>query len=197
MSDEQKTLRKPSAAMWAGWAVAAILAVVASYFAALWITTRWQLNGQKDQAELASLELRSAEQRIEANRIVADRQIADLQREAALDHLKIAPLAAPNDRGSRALAIAVWNPLDHKGGLLALDLPKLNADESYQLWIIGADQKRPVSGGAFTVDQQGRARLAFPSEASATASASGFAISRESKVNAASPGPIVARGQLQ
>jgi hypothetical protein len=197
MSDEQKSLRKPSAAIWAGWAVAAILAVVASYFAALSITTRWQLTGQKDQAELASLELRSAEQRIEANRIVTDRQIADLQRETALDLLKIAPLAAPDDHGSRPVAIAVWNPFKQKGVLFAQDLPKLNTDESYQLWAIVTDQKKPVSNGVFTVDAQGRARVAFRCD-TAAGSATGFFITRESKAGgASSPRAIVATGQLQ
>ena len=186
--------KKGPAAIWAGWAVAAGFAVLASYLGALWTTTRSQLILQMDQEDFAALELRSLQQKVEATRIVNDRQLADLQRESSLDRLKIAQLAALNGNSPEAVAIAVWNPLKQEGVLSVQDLPKVNADQEYQMWVIDAHHKNPVSSGLFTVDEHGRAHVAFhPVES--TEAAMKFAISRERKGGAATPqGPIVAAG---
>ena len=148
---------KPSFASWAGWAVAAILAVVASYFAASSLGTRAQLLVQKDQAELNALELRSLHQSVEANRIINDRQIADLQRGSSLDQLKISTLIPTAKDAKDVAVLAVWNPAKQEGVLSVQGLPKIEADENYQLWLITADQKTTVSGGTFSVDEIGRA----------------------------------------
>jgi anti-sigma-K factor RskA len=83
------------------------------------------------------------------------------------------------------------------GGQLQLqlaDLPPLGSEQVYQLWFLGADS--PISGGTFTVDANGNARLEI-SGLHWAPSYSGIAITREPP--GGSPGPtsdIVAQASL-
>ncbi len=190
------THRKVIPFLWSGWAVAAGFAVLAGYLGTMWVNSKSQLQTQKDLAAISSLELRNVQQKSEADHILASRQIADLQRESGLAQLKIARLAMLNGNSPEAVAIAVWNPLKQEGLLTVEDLPRIHDDQSYQLWVVDAHHKNPVSGGVFSVDAKGHARLDFhPTEP--TDAATHFAISRERRGGVpVREGPIVALGAL-
>jgi len=188
--------KKTTSVIWIGWTLAAGLGIAASFFGALWIQTRGELRSEKARAELAIVDQHRLEQKLEESERKSARQIAALQRENGLDQLKIAKLAALSGNSPDALAIAVWNPSRQQGLLTVKDFPKIGEDQSYQLWVIDANHQKPVSGGVFSVDEQGRARLDFhPTES--TAAATQFAISRERKGGVPErEGPIIAAGSL-
>ena len=186
---------KPIAAIWAGWAVAAILIVVSSFLTAAWLGTRAQLVVQKDQAELNDLEVRSLRQSLEANQIVADRQINDLKNGSSLDQLQLVALEATEGDGHAIVATIAWDQLKQQGVLVAERLPKLTGDESYQIWGTNdADQQFPID--AFTLDEKGRARLRFH-PAAPIGKATGFIITRFVKSAIELPQPHIASGRIE
>lgn len=186
---------KPIAAIWAGWAVAAILVVVSSFLTAAWLGTRAQLVAQKDQAELNALEARSLRQSLEANHIVADRQINDLKNGSGLNRLQLVALEATEGEGHALVATVAWDQLKQQGVLVAERLPKLTGDESYQIWVTNdAHQQFPID--AFTLDDKGRARLMFQ-PAAPIGKATGFTITRFVKSAIELPQPHIASGQIE
>ena len=182
---------------WGGWGLAACFAILAGYFSLKYVEARSQATLQSQAAQLADLEMRSLKQTLEAERIVARQQIADLKRASDFDQLKIAKLASLLENSREAVAIAVWNPLRQEGVLTVDNLPRIQQDQSYQLWVIDpAEPGGPVSGGVFSVDDRGTARLNFRPDQPVNA-AKQFAISRERKGGAPKPeGKIVAAGAL-
>ncbi|OGK84109.1 MAG: hypothetical protein A2X52_17325 [Candidatus Rokubacteria bacterium GWC2_70_16] len=108
---------------------------------------------------------RGVEQRV----LALDREAAALRAALARDQAFLAMLRDPAAR-SVALAGAGPSPDAHAwlrwhpaaGGLLvATALPPVPAGRTYQLWAIGRGI-RPVSGGIFSVDAQGRGTLRVP-----------------------------------
>jgi anti-sigma-K factor RskA len=69
-------------------------------------------------------------------------------------------LAAADPTQPGAVSV-VWSPAEPLGLVTARDLPTLDADRTYQFWLIGSGQ--PISGGTFSVDADGRAVLVFES----------------------------------
>ncbi|HEY9154420.1 MAG TPA: anti-sigma factor [Opitutaceae bacterium] len=186
---------KPSIAAWAGWAVAATLALIASYFAAVSFGARAQLSVQKDRADLDTLELRSLRQSLEANRIIYDRQIADLQHGSSLEQLKTILLSAPGESARESVAIAIWDSAKQEGVLSVRGLPKIASDQIYQLWLIDAGRKLSVSAALFSIDEKGRARITFRSVEHLEPSE--LTITREAAGGASTPSSvIVASGAL-
>ena len=100
----------------------------------------------------------------------------DLLEGAELAAFESARAAAPDLR-----AIAVWSPDRQEGVLVVSNLPALDLDKDYQLWVIDPQYPIPVDGGVFTVDAAtGEARVNFkPGKAVATAQV--FAVSLERK----------------
>ncbi|HEU5078590.1 MAG TPA: anti-sigma factor [Opitutaceae bacterium] len=185
-----------TAAAWLGWVVAACLACSTAYLSLRQMNARAELGAERDRAELTALELRSTEQKAEAERILAARQIADLQQAGDLTRLKIVKLASPTGNSPEIVAIAVWNPSKQQGVLTVANLPRIQNDQDYQLWIIDARGKGPVNGGVFAVDDNGAARFNFHPEQPITAPTQ-LTISREHKGGAAKPeGAIIATGAL-
>lgn len=60
-----------------------------------------------------------------------------------------------------ALASVIWSPTSKQALLISNGLPSLEADRTYQLWLIRDNQ--PISGGLFQVDATGRGTLIFES----------------------------------
>jgi anti-sigma-K factor RskA len=185
------------AAVWTGWAAAACFAIAAAYFGANYFAARSALTAASNDAEFARLEAQSLAQRLEAERILNSSYIASLQKSGDVANLKIAKLADLLGNSPQAVAIAVWNPLSQSGVLTVEKLPVLQNDQDYQLWVIDPAYKDPVSGGVFTVDANGIARVEFRPGQSVKA-ATTFAISRERKGGSSSTpqGPVIAAGTL-
>jgi len=158
---------------WLPLAAAAGFALVAVWFAQLYIIGRGESSLLHEQLALADASLRSARNQLEAERLLANRQLNDATRTIAnldrqlreqgdLARFKIATLASLLGNTPQALAVAVWDPNAQEGILSVEKLPALAADKDYQLWVIDPQYPIPVDGGVFTVDpESGVARYQF------------------------------------
>lgn len=181
---------------WLGWAAAACFAILAGYVSIRYLAIRSEVTLQKENARIVEIQLHSLEQTLEAERIVTTKQIADLRQAGDLAQLKIARLASLLKDSPEAMAIAVWNPLKQEGVLTVENLPFIQQDQDYQLWVVDPRYKDPVNGGVFKVDQRGGAHINFRPDQPVTA-ATQFAISRERKGGVPkAEGPMVAAGAL-
>lgn len=181
---------------WVGWAVAACFAIFSGYVSVRYLSIRKETTIERDHAQLAAITIRTLEQELEAQRILATQQISDLRAAGDLAQLKIAKLASLNNNSAEAVAIAVWNPLKQEGVLTVENLPLIQKDQDYQLWIIDPRYANPVNGGIFNVDARGTAHFNFRPDQPVTA-ATKFAISRERKGGVPkAEGPLVAAGAL-
>lgn len=179
---------------WLGWAAAACFAILAGYVSIRYLGIRSEVTLQKENTRIVEIQLRSTEQTLEAERIVTTKQIADLRQAGDLAQLKIARLASLNKNSPEAVAIAVWNPFKQEGILTVDNLPLIQKDQDYQLWVVDPRYKDPVNGGVFTVDQRGTAHLNFRPDQPVTG-VTQFAISRERKGGVPkAEGPLVAAG---
>lgn len=157
---------------WLGWAAAACFFFAAVFFAGKSFNVRGQLQFVLESERVARLEAGTLKNLLEAERILArgqldrlasaDRLITDLRLQADVARLKITSLASLAGNSPQARAIAVWNPDRQEGVLVVSQLPALQADKDYQLWVIDPQYPIPVDGGVFTVDANtGEARVNF------------------------------------
>jgi anti-sigma-K factor RskA len=155
-----------------------------------------QIAELRKAGEAAGTEMQALRKQLETERLAATQQIASLQKAGDVANLKIAKLADLLGNSPQAVAIAVWNPLQQQGVLNVENLPVLQRDQDYQLWVIDPRYQNPVNGGVFTVDEKGVARVEFRPDQPVTAVTT-FAISRERKGGVPkAEGPIVAAGTL-
>ena len=87
----------------------------------------------------------------------------DVQRQLALQRQAFTLITAPEVRpvvlrsdaaGSRARGLLLLQPADPHAVLIVQDLPSLQRDRTYQLWLAWGDRQRD-NGGVFRVDAQG------------------------------------------
>lgn len=176
---------------WLGWAAAACFFFTTIFFAGKSFNVRGQLQSVLEDERVARLEAGTLKNLLEAERILsrgqldrlasADRLVADLRAQADVARLKITSLASLAGNSPQARAIAVWNPDRQEGVLVVSQLPALQPDKDYQLWVIDPQYPIPVDGGVFTVDPAtGEARVNFkPGKAVKVAQT--FAVSLERK----------------
>ncbi|MBI5766739.1 MAG: anti-sigma factor [Verrucomicrobia bacterium] len=162
------------------WAAAAGFALLAGWFARLYIGARAETQLGSAQHALADLALQQVQQQLEAERILTRREIAGLtgqltdartqvaalderrQHEADLARLKITALTSLLKNSPGAIGVAVWNPEKQEGVLHVDKLPAPAAGQDYQLWVVDPQYPNPVDGGVFTVDPQtGAQRVVF------------------------------------
>jgi anti-sigma-K factor RskA len=137
------------------WAVAAGFAFLAA--AAGW--QNLQLREQVGGLQLAQQEAESARDQLHND---AGLVIAELRRQMDVAELKVASLASLLRDNPQAQAVAFWNPLTQEGVLTVVNLPGLETDRDYQLWLIDPQYDIPVDGGVFRVDAAtGEARVRF------------------------------------
>ena len=114
-------------------------------------------------AGLAGLCILSLTQRQAAQQQLASQrqqQSADAATADPLVTLKLARLDAPKENPLAAQGSVAWDD-DARRGLLSIEhLSALPDDESYHLWIFTTPLV-PIDAGAFTVEAEGRGRLAF------------------------------------
>jgi anti-sigma-K factor RskA len=151
------------------WAVAAGFALVVATLG--W--QNWRLENELEvqrsaaataekAAEGAQRSAAALEERWQRDRAQASEVIAALRRQADVAELKVASLASLLGPSPEAQAIAVWNPLTQEGVLTVVNLPALESDKDYQLWLIDPQYDIPVDGGVFRVDPAtGEARVTF------------------------------------
>ena len=151
------------------WAVAAGFAVVAATLGG----QNWRLESELEMqraavataetaAETAQRRAAALQERWQQERAQASEVIAELRRQADVAELKVASLASLLGPSPEAQAIAVWNPLTQEGVLTVVNLPALESDKDYQLWLVDPQYDIPVDGGVFRVEPTtGEARITF------------------------------------
>jgi anti-sigma-K factor RskA len=147
--DEEEPQRRSFASRvlpWAGWAVAAGLAVAAGRFYQERDALKTTVATQSGQ--LANLTANAA----------AARQLLDTMNDAAATRVTLQrPLTAPVPQG-RATYVA------DKGALvfIANNLEPLMPYKVYELWLIPADGRDPIPAGTFRPDEHGNANVILP-----------------------------------
>lgn len=178
------------------WGLAAAAAIVCGVSLISFKTARTAQATANAEVATANAEIKSLLQQIEAERILGSQQLAEYKQASDVAALKIARLTALTGNSPEAVAIAIWNPLSQEGVLAVDNLPGLQRDQDYQLWIVDPQYPDPVNGGAFSVDASGDARVRFRPD-QPVSGATQFAISRERKGGVSkAQGPIVAAGAL-
>jgi anti-sigma-K factor RskA len=115
-----------------------------------------------------------------------------LKQEGDLAQYKISTLASMLGNSPKAIAVAVWNPMEQEGMLKVSQLPMPASGKDYQLWVIDPQYKSPVSAGVVTMDPAtGEAHVKFKADKAIDRIAK-FAISLEAKGGMPEPhGPVV------
>jgi anti-sigma-K factor RskA len=119
-------------------------------------------------------------------------EIAALQEKDELARVRIASLGAQIDAFSKVRAVVFWDSQKQRGIAQFNDLPPLDEEHDYQIWVIDPSQPQPVSGGIVYVQPDGSARLVFQPSIKIE-QASQFAISVEAKGGSSKPAP---QGQI-
>lgn len=183
----------------APWAVAAALALAATWLATQNMSLRNENAALRTGRELAEVAYRMAQNQLSERSLLAENMINDLgnrlRRSEDLSRLKISALASLAGNTQEAQVIAVWDP-GQQAGLLTLEkLPAIADTQDYQIWIVDPAYKDPVNGGVFHVAADGKLTLAFKPDQPVTQAAA-FAISLEKKGGVPkAEGPIVLLGK--
>lgn len=171
--DGREKLRNSIWLPWAAVLVAGGLAIL------LWV--------QKEEATgLAELQM----QKIEA----LTSEVTILREKRELDRLKI--VAMQSEQSADYFGAAVWDAGAEEGILKVAQIPKLDPDKDYQLWIVDPAYETPVDGGVFQVDQNGAATIVFKPRQTVE-KATAFAVSLERKGGVpVAEGPMVLIGGI-
>jgi anti-sigma-K factor RskA len=171
--------KKPAAVVpWLGWAVAAALALFA-------VNLYQQTHGLRESltAEIAS-HARMAEDAARAH------LVADTLTDAHAMRVTLSEPALRKTPSARATY------LQAKGTLLfaASNLQPLKAGKVYELWLLPADNSKPVPAGTFSPNAQGEAELVLP-KVERPVAAKAFGVTIENEGGSESPTmPIVLAG---
>jgi anti-sigma-K factor RskA len=171
--------------VWFSLAAAAAMTVLA----AVGWTRLTKIERDFDQAQSALASVLAERERLEDD--VADLQqtLASTRSTNDLAEIRIASLRSELEQAY--LATLVWSQQQQKGMLDISHLPPTKAGQSYQLWIIDENNAVPVSGGIFSISDDGSVRVPF-APASSIHNPVAFAISLEKEGGAVTAqGPII------
>ena len=163
---------------WAGWAVAAGLAVTTTFLYKDRSAVRGALTAQSGQIARLSAEAANSH------------QLMDALTDPKAVRVTLTGKPAPHAPIGRV----TYNP--DKGSLifLASDLDPLQLYKTYELWVLPADGSAPIPAGTFHPDDQGNASLILP-ELPKGANAKGFGVTIEADGGSQTPTmPIVLAG---
>ena len=183
----------------APWALAAALAVAATWLATQNLALRHENAALASERQLAEVAYRMTQNQLSERSLLAENMINDLggklRRSEDLSRLKITALASLAGNTKEAQVIAVWDPGQQTGLLTMEKLPAIADTQDYQIWIVDPAYKDPVNGGVFHVAADGKVTLAFKPD-QPVAQAAAFAISLEKKGGVPkAEGPIVLLGK--
>jgi anti-sigma-K factor RskA len=163
------------------------------------VTTKQDLANAQQSLAAGQSDLANTKEALAAtqkNLAPTKEDLATARSAGSLAEATIVSLAGtPNAKGSSAGSI-VWRQ-DSQTGLIKLsDMPALGPGKDYQLWVIDADYKDPISAGVVEVSAKGVAELRFK-PTRLTNHPKAFAISVERKGGAdKKEGPIVLMGTV-
>ncbi|SDS51757.1 anti-sigma factor [Opitutus sp. GAS368] len=168
----------------APWAVAAALAVAATWLFTQNLALRDENTALTTERQLAEVAYKLAQTQLSQRSLLAETMITELgnrlRRAEDLSRLKISALASLAGNTKEAQVIAVWDPGQQAGLLTMEKLPAIADTQDYQIWIVDPAYKDPVNGGVFHVAADGKVTLAFKPD-QPVAQAAAFAISLEKK----------------
>ena len=181
------------------WALAASLALAATWFASQNATLRSENASLRTERQLAEIAYKMAQNQLTQRSLLAENMINDLgsklRRSEDLARLKVSALASLVGNTKEAQVIAVWDPEQQTGLLTIEKLPAIAETQDYQIWVVDPAYPNPVNGGVFHVTTDGKVALAFKPD-QAVARAAAFAISLEKKGGVPkAEGPIVMLGK--
>jgi hypothetical protein len=182
------------------WAAAAALALTAIWLGFQNLTLRTENNNLNTERRLAEIAYRAVQNQFAERSLLAETMInslgSELRRTGSLARLQACALVSQADTVKDVQAIAVWAP-DQQTGLLMFDnLPIIDPQQDYQIWVVDPAYPNPVNSGVFHVATGGRAALAFQPDQPIKQAAT-FAISLEKKGGVRKPeGPILLSGKL-
>ena len=130
-----------------------------------------------------------------AERMGLHSRIAALEQRDFFAQIQIASLSSKLKSAPDANAVVVWDEKKQRGVLKVTQLPRNEARNDYQLWLVDPRYKNPVDGGVFHVSDDGSLSVPFQ-PSSPVRGAKGFAISLERKGGVTkAEGPIVLLGK--
>ncbi len=112
------------------------------------------------------------------DRIQLRREIAQVRSFDPLMQANMVTLAPANGAPAEAKATVAWESDRQTGVIKITGLPAAHAGKDYQLWVVDADHKDPVSAGLLHIDANGVAQVRFKPIAQAQ-HVKAFAISLE------------------
>jgi len=131
---------------WAGWAVAAALAVAAAFL----------YNGHHSMTEELAAQ-KSEMQRLN-NQAAQSHQLMDALTDPQAKRVMLAPKAPP--RGP--VGGVTYNPKNGALVFLASNLDPVQTYKTYELWVMPADGSAPIPAGTFHPDEHGSASVIMP-----------------------------------
>lgn len=140
------TSRRPPAVGWAGWAVAATLAVVSAFL----------YNDHRTLQE--NMAVQSSEMQRLKDRAAASHQLMDALTDPQAVRVMLAPKAPPKG----PVAGVTYNPKKGTLVFLASNLDPLQTYKTYELWLIPKGKNRPIPAGTFHPDEHGNASVIMP-----------------------------------
>lgn len=143
-------------------------------------------------AEIETLSKRETEAKAQVAKLTAE--VAALKEQEAQSHLQIASLQSKVWEYRKSEMLVVWDQKRSQGVVMLDKMPKVEAGQDYQLWVVDPSKPAPVSAGVVTVDAKGFAKTTFKPVETVTGEAK-FAISVEKKGGVPkTEGPIVLIG---
>lgn len=142
------------------------------------------------EKQLKVLRTQAAQNAAELNRLGEALTGVNAPSQNQLTELRVGIMRPTVDALANAVASAAWDLGEQKGVLVVEGLPPLSGDRDYQLWILDASARAPISGGVFRTNERGATRAEFRATANVQ-SADRFAISVERKGGATVPGRYI------
>jgi hypothetical protein len=179
-TEEKKPTRSVGSAIlgWSGWAIAAGLAVTATFLYRDRDGLRNDLSAQSGQIA----------------RLTADAANAHQLRDALTDPKAVRVTLSAKPTPHAPLGRATYNPAKGTLIFLASDLDPLQLYKTYELWLIPADNSAPIPAGTFHPDDSGNASVIMPDLPKGVA-AKGFGVTIEADGGAKTPTqPIIMAG---
>jgi anti-sigma-K factor RskA len=172
-----RTKTMPAAA-WIPWAAAAVLALLAVGLGARLYLANTQLQQQSALIAAQSAESRRAH------------EVMELLTAPRAQHVELTAAQAQPQPTARAVYLASRGTLI----LEASNLKPVDADKTYELWLIPADGKAPIPAGVFRPDATGTASVVLP-QLPAGVQAKAFGVTVEKAGGSATPTlPILLSG---
>jgi anti-sigma-K factor RskA len=183
----------------APWAIAAGLALAATWLGSQNFSLQTENSSLRTERELAETAYKMAKNQLTERSLLAENMINDLgnklRKSEDLARLKVTALASLAGNTKQAQVIAVWDPEQQTGLLTMEKLPAISDTQDYQIWVVDPAYKDPVNGGVFHVSADGKIALPFKPD-QPVAQAAAFAISLEKKGGVAkADGTIVLLGK--